>query len=74
MLCTSRDCPIFYRRKKELEGRIKSMGMIDVGEPLRINRKRKTRQNLFGVIMNPVNSYVLRGDKLELFQYSGYPL
>ncbi len=63
----------FYKRKKELEGRIKSMGNVDFGEPPRISRKRRTN-NPYALLLNSsnINAYTVRGDKLELMSYNGY--
>lgn len=62
----------FYRRKKELEQRIASMGNIDFGEPARVVRKRKRSLDPFLMYRNNINAYCVRGDKLELYYNYGY--
>lgn len=59
-------------RKTELEKRIKSMGKVDFGEPPRISRKRSTRRDPFQLFNQSANAYLVRGDNLEIFNYSGY--
>jgi hypothetical protein len=66
------DYNLFYRRKKELEARIKSMSNVDLGEPIRVSRKRRNRNDRYGALYNPINAYGVRGDKIELYYYSGY--
>lgn len=63
----------FWKRKKELEGRVKSLGTVDFGEPPRVSRKRRT-SDPYATLMNNtgVSAYTVRGDKLEIFSYTGY--
>lgn len=65
------DYNLFYRRKKELEQRIRAMGNVDFGEPMRVTRKWSRRKDPFAVFNSPINAYCLRGDNLELYTYSG---
>lgn len=66
------DYNVFYRRKKELEQRVKSMGNVDFGEPIRVSRKRRYGRNEYSLYSNNLNGYVLRGDNIELYSYTGY--
>lgn len=61
----------FRRIKAEQEDRIKTMGMVDFGEPMRIVRKRQKLGALYYPYFSQINAYVVRGDKLEL--YYSYP-
>lgn len=68
---------LFYKRKMELTQRIKSMGLVDFGEPPRVAHKRG-RYGSFSstyplVGASTVNAYVVRGDKIELYSLDGYP-
>lgn len=64
------DYNLFYRRKKELEQRIRSAGAVDRGEPMRVSRKRK--RDPFYLFNKPINAYCVRGNNLELYYYDGY--
>jgi hypothetical protein len=66
------DYRLFAVRKAELERRIKSMGNVDLGEPMRVIRKRSRRQDPFTMFNSNINAYGIRGDKIELYSYSGY--
>ena len=67
------DYSVFYRRKKELEERIKSMGNVDFGEPARVSRKKLARSVNRGLFSTQnVNAYILRGNKIELLYLNGY--
>lgn len=66
------DYSVFYRRKKELEQRIRSMANEDFGEPIRVSRKRTKRNDPFLTFNSNINAYALRGANLELYCYDGY--
>jgi hypothetical protein len=48
------------------------MGNVDFGEPMRIQRKRHRKNDPFIMFNSNINAYGLRGDKIELYSYSGY--
>ncbi len=66
------DYRTYAARKAELERRIKSMGNVDLGEPMRVQRKRHRKNDPFVLFNSNINAYCLRGDKIELLSYSGY--
>jgi hypothetical protein len=66
------DYGVYARRKAELEKRIRDMGNIDLGEPIRVSRKRKATTSPWFFYNNTVNAYGIRGDKLELYYLQGY--
>jgi hypothetical protein len=59
-------------RKREVERRILTMGMVDMGQPARVVRRRHSSVNPWALYTHNVNAYVVRGDKLELLQLHGY--
>jgi hypothetical protein len=62
----------FARRKMELEKRMRTMGNVDFGEPPRVVRKNIRRLDPFMLFNSNVNAYGVRGDKLEIYCYTGY--
>ncbi len=62
----------YASRKAELERRMKTMGNVDFGEPMRVQRKRHRKNDPFTMFNSNINAYGLRGDNLELYSYSGY--
>ncbi len=66
------DYQLFFRRKKELEGRIRANANVDFGEPIRVTRKNRRQRDPFMLFNSNVNAYGVRGDKLEIYCYSGY--
>lgn len=63
---------VFYQRKQELEKRIRNLGNVDFGEPIRVSQKRKTRQDPWLMYANNIQAYGIRGDKIEFYYDVGY--
>lgn len=69
------DANIWERRKQEVARRIQTMGQVDLGEPMRVSRKRYNRNrgmSPFSPFYGQVNAYLVRGDKIELYYYNGF--
>ncbi len=66
------DYRVYAGRKAELERRMKTMANTDLGEPMRIQRKRTRRLDPFVMFNSSINGYIIRGDSIELLSYSGY--
>lgn len=62
----------FDRRRMILEQRMKAVGGTDFGEPIRVSRKHRRNRDPFLLFNSNVNAYGLRGDKLEIYCYTGY--
>jgi hypothetical protein len=63
---------VYAGRKRELETRIRHLGNVDFGEPVRVSRKRKQSMWPYYYYQTSVNAYGIRGDKLELYYLNGY--
>lgn len=61
----------YAQRKAELEKRMREMGDVDFGQVQRVQRRRKPTGSLYYPYFSQVNTYVVRGGKLEL--YYAYP-
>lgn len=61
----------YFRRKKELEERIRRQGNVDFGDGMSVSRKRRQRVKEWYPYTDTVSAYGIRGDKLELYYNSG---
>jgi hypothetical protein len=76
-ICVKRgdDYSWFRNRKQELEARILTAASRSVGEPARVVRKRRSRENdRYIAWNNSISCWDLRGNNIELFYRYGYSL
>ena len=61
----------FEKRKAEISARMVRMGQVDHGEPKRVARKRRYLNDPYMLYNNNINTYLIRGDKIELMYNHG---